>query len=324
MKGWKRAALVTLAILLLALLVGPFLIPVPPLQDTLPPEQLADPDSLFVEVNGVQTHYKMTGSGVPALVLLHGFLASTFSWREVMAPLSKHGQVIAFDMPASGLTERPVRWEGENPYSPEGQAALTLGLMDALDVDEAILVGNSAGGRTAMLVALQHPERVRALVLISPATGDEGGGRDWIRPLLNTPQADRLGPLLVRSVQEWGLEFGRSAWHDPSLITPEIWEGYQKPLQAQDWDRGLWELMQARTNVELLGRLEALQLPVLVITGDDDRIVPTEDSLRLAGQLPQARLAVLPTCGHTPQEECPGEFLLAVEDFLQELDLSTR
>jgi pimeloyl-ACP methyl ester carboxylesterase len=315
-----RIFLAVLAVLLLLLLAGPFLVPIPPLEGTVPPKQLADPDSLFIEVNSIQTHYKMEGSGEPPLILLHGFLASVFSWREVMAPLAEHRRVIAFDMPASGLTERPLQWEGENPYSPQGQLAQTTGLMDALNVEQAILVGNSAGGRTAMLVALEHPERVRALVLVEPAARDYGGNRDWIRPLLNTPQARRLGPLLVRSVQEWGMEFGRSAWHDPSRITAEVLEGYRKPLQAQDWDRGLWELNLASRPVNLLARLEELQLPVLVITGDDDRIVPTEDSIRLADQLPDAQLAVIPACGHIPQEECPQAFLQAVKAFLLEIE----
>jgi pimeloyl-ACP methyl ester carboxylesterase len=313
-----RITLAALAFLILAVLLGPILIPIPPLEGTVPPEQLADLDSRFAEVNGIQTHYKEAGEGEPALILLHGFLASTFSWREVMEPLAARGRVIAFDMPASGLTERPISWEGENPYSLQGQVAQTTGLMDVFGVEQAVLVGNSAGGRTAMFVALEHPERVEALILVDPAVQD-GGNRDWLRPLFNTPQARRLGPLLVRSVREWGLEFGRSAWHDPSRLTPEILEGYLKPLQAQDWDRGLWELNAARRSANLTERLDALQLPVLVITGDDDRIVPTEDSIQLAEQLPDARLAVIPDCGHIPHEECPEAFLQAVEGFLQEL-----
>jgi len=318
MKRLGRILLIILAVLLVVLLVGPFLVPVPPLEDTVPLEQLADPDSHFVEVNGIQVHYKTAGEGEPVLVLLHGFAASVFSWREVMAPLAEEGTVIAFDRPAFGLTERPMpgEWQGENPYSPEAQADLTVGLLDALGVDKAILVGNSAGGTVSVLTALTHPERVEALVLVDPAIYSGGGSPVLVRPLLRTPQMRHLGPLFARAIREWGLDFGRSAWHDPSKLTDEIWEGYTKPLQADNWDRALWELTVASRSLNLEERLDELQLPILVITGDDDRIVPTEQSIRLAGELPNAELVVIPNCGHVPHEECPADFLQAVRGFL--------
>jgi len=77
MKKLLRILLIVLAVLLVAALVVPFLIPVPPLDDTVPPEQLAYPDSQFVEVDGIQVHYREAGVGEPALLLLHGFAAST-------------------------------------------------------------------------------------------------------------------------------------------------------------------------------------------------------------------------------------------------------
>ncbi|MCX7855395.1 MAG: alpha/beta hydrolase [Anaerolineae bacterium] len=323
MKPWLRGLLIALGILLLLLLVGPFLVPVPPLEGTVPPEQLADPDSRFMEVNGITVHYKMAGSGRPAFLLLHGFAASTFSWREVIGPMSEWGTVVAFDRPGFGLTERPMpgEWTGRSPYSPEAQADLTVGLMDALGIERAVLVGNSAGGTTALLTALTYPERVEALVLVDAAIYVGGGAPGWVRPLLNTPQMRHLGPLLARSIRNWGMDFGRSAWHDPTKLTPEIWEGYTRPLRAENWDRALWEVTRASHPLRLEKRLGEIQVPVLVVTGDDDRIVPTEQSIRLAGEIPGAQLAVIPECGHVPQEECPGPFLEAVEAFLRGIQL---
>lgn len=321
MRPWVRILLGLAGILLLILLVGPFLLPIPPLEGTVPPEQLADPDSRFVEVNGLRVHYKTMGQGEPALLLLHGFAASVFTWREVMGPLSEIGTVIAFDRPAFGLTERPMpgEWQGQNPYSPEAQANLTVALMDELGVERAVLVGNSAGGAVTMLTALEHPDRVQALVLVDPAIYVGGGVPGWIRPVLQTPQMRRLGPLFVRSIRTWGEEFGRSAWHDPSRLTPEIWAGYTRPLQAENWDRALWEFTLASHPTGLPERLAQIHMPTLVITGDDDRIVPTEQSVRLAGELPNAELVVIPHCGHVPHEECPQEFLQAVRRFVNKL-----
>ena len=326
MKRWVRVVLIVIIVLLLILLVIPLLIPVPPLEGSVPPEQLADPDSRFVEINGLQVHYKIAGQGVPVLVLLHGFGASVFSWREVMEPLaeslaSEIRTVIAFDRPAFGLTERPLpgQWEGESPYGAENQVELTVGLLDALGVEQAILVGNSAGGTIALLTALAYPERVQALVLVDAAVYVHGGSLGFVRFLANTPQLQRIGPLVTRRIRSWGRDFARSAWHDPSKITAEVWEGYTKPLQAENWDRALWELMRASNSHNLAERLDEIQMPCLVITGDDDRIVPTEQSIRLADDLSDAELVVIPNCGHLPHEECPEPFLQAVTDFLDKL-----
>lgn len=311
----------------LALLVGPFLVPVPPARATGAAQDFAFPDSEFIAVplgdSTVTLHVQRRGDGAPPLVLLHGFAASTFSWREVIGPLSERRAVVAFDRPAFGLTERPTReewgsaddWRTHNPYSSEAAVELTIGLLDTLGIERAVLAGNSAGGTVAMLAALQHPDRVEALVLLDPAV--YGGGRGaWQRRLFATPQMERLGPLLVRRIQAWGQEFGRSAWHDPARFTDDIWAGYATPLQVAGWDRALWEYTRAARPHGLEARLGEVTLPVLVITGDDDRIVPTAESVRLAGELPNARLVVIPNCGHVPQEECPAATLAAMEEFL--------
>lgn len=307
---------ITLAIVLLA--VAPFLIPVPPLDDTVPVLALADPDSLFVEVNGIQVHYKTAGTGERTFILLHGFGASQYSWREVVDPLSTLGKVVAYDRPAFGLTERPLDWEeGMNPYSPESQVALLIGLMDHLEIPQAILIGNSAGGTVALNTAVSYPDRVEALVLVDAAVYQGGGAPSWMRPALNLPQLDHLGPLLARRIAVRGDEFIYSAWSDPSLVTAEILSEYRKPLQAENWDRALWELTKVSRQSSLPEQLAGVHIPALVISGADDQIVPVELSQRLAEDLPRASLAVFPNCGHLPQEECPDAFMEAVTDFLR-------
>lgn len=319
MKKYLRATGIGLGILILLVLIIPFLIPVPPLEDTLPVEQLADPDSRFLEVNGLRVHYKTYGQGEPAFILLHGFGASLFSWREVVEPLSQYGTVIAYDRPAFGLTERPLEWEAVNPYSAQAQVELVIGLMDLLNIDQAILVGNSAGGTISLQTALEYPQRVQALVLVDAAVYAGGGAPAWMRPVLNTPQMNHLGPLFARQLLGRGSELIELAWHDPSKVTQDVLEGYGKPLRTENWDKALWQMTVASRESDLPERLDEVRQPALVITGDDDRIVPTEQSLRLADELPTADLRVISRCGHLPQEECPAEFMQAVTDFLQTL-----
>lgn len=320
MKALKLIGLIILAVLIL-ILVGPMLVPLPALEGTVSEVELADTDSLFIEVDGVNVHYKRAGSGEPVMILLHGFGASVFSWREVMAPLAEYGTVIAFDRPAFGLTERPMpgEWVGESPYSPASQATLLIGLMDALSIDRAILIGNSAGGDIALSVALDHPERVVGLVLVDAAVYSRGGAPGWLRPLIQLPAYQNAGALLVRNLMlARGNRLIELAWHDPSKISAEILAGYRKALQANNWDRALWELVRASAGDGQSYRLDALQAPVLVVTGDDDRIVPTEESLRLADSIPGAALVVFTDCGHVPQEECPQQFLAAVQPFIEQ------
>jgi pimeloyl-ACP methyl ester carboxylesterase len=191
--------------------------------------------------------------------------------------------------------------------------------LDHFNVQQAILVGNSAGGTVAMQVALAYPERVSALILVDPAVYAGGGAPAWIRPLLRTPQMRHLGPLVARQIQTRGPQLVELAWHDPSRLTPQTIALYQKPLQVENWDKALWEVTLASQASGLADRLAEFTLPVLVITGDDDRIVPTADSIRLAGELPDAQLVVIPQAGHVPHEERPDLFMQAVSEFLAQL-----
>ena len=316
-----KALIVFLGVILAALAVVPLLIPLPPLEGVRPLEEITYPDSRFIEINGLDVHYQRFGDGDPAIILLHGFGASTFSWREVTAPLAQYGTVIAYDRPAFGLTERPMPEEfgSQNPYTSASNLDILRALLDANDIQKAILIGNSAGGTVATAFALEYPERVSGLVLVDAAIYQTGGRfPEWVKPILQTPQARRLGQLGIRSIAgPSGDDFLKSAWHDPSRITPQIVEGYRRPLQVAHWDRALWEFTLAASPEDLAQRLGEISVPTLVVTGDDDRIVPTDLSIRLSQEIPSARLAVFSACGHVPQEECPDQFLQVAGEFIQ-------
>jgi pimeloyl-ACP methyl ester carboxylesterase len=170
-----------------------------------------------------------------------------------------------------------------------------------------------------MQFTLQHPERVQALILVDPAVYEGGGGPSWLRPFYNTPEMNHLGPLIVRSIQSSGIDLIKMAWYEPSKITPETMSGYTKPLRADNWDRALWDFTAASQPSTLSNHLNEFTLPVLVITGDSDKIVPTADSVRLADALPYARLVIIPQAGHVPHEEQPDDFMQAVDEFVKTL-----
>jgi pimeloyl-ACP methyl ester carboxylesterase len=198
---------------------------------------------------------------------MHGFGASTFSWREVMDPFSQYGAVIAYDRPAFGLTERPLEWEGVNPYSKEGNINSLLRLMDTLEIEEAILVGNSAGGTLATAFALEHPSRVRALIEVDAAiyqTMPDSKLLDW---LLSTPQMDQIGPLISRRFAgRSGENFIQHTWSDPEALeeNPEILAGYRKPLMAENWNRALWEHTKATVSPNLAALESGVERFILI------------------------------------------------------------
>ncbi len=316
----KHRTLLMLAGGLAAALAGPLLIPVPPLKGTRPPAALADEDSQFIELDGLDIHAKKFGQGEPVFVLLHGFAASLYSWNAVFEPFSQLGSVIAYDRPGFGLSARPLAWRGRNPYSVEAQVGLVTSLLDHFEVSQAILVGHSAGGTLAMQVALDFPQRVQALILVDSAVYHAGGAPGWLHPLLASPQMRRLGPLFTRQILASGRGLIRLAWHDPRRLTPEMEDYYLKPTRVENWDKALWEFSLASRPSALKRRLPGLSMPVLVVTGDDDRIVPTQESIRLARELRNARLEVVQQAGHLPHEEQPGAFMDAVIRFIKQLE----
>ncbi|HWI61369.1 MAG TPA: alpha/beta hydrolase [Symbiobacteriaceae bacterium] len=277
--------------LLVLVVVLPFLIPLPRLQ-TVPTDKLTDAESRFVTVRGLKVHYKQAGAGAPALVLLHGTMASLVSWGEVLKRPSGLGTLHAFDRPAFGLTERRRGWD----LTPEAQVDLLIALLDAWGIEQAVLVGNSAGGTLALMTALRHPDRIAGLVLVDAAVYRGGGAPPFVKPLLATAWGRRVGLHMVRRIRE------RGAAGIP-----------------HGWDETLWDFTLASRQAVLAPRLGEIKQPALVITGEHDRVVPAAESRRLAAELPHARYVELKGCGHFPQEERPAEFVGALRDFLQTL-----
>ncbi len=164
--------------------------------------------------------------------------------------------------------------------------------MDALGVESAVLIGNSAGGTVAALTALAYPERVDALVFVDAAIYVGGGSPPFLRPpLLATPQMRHLGRCSRAAFEAGASILGAPAWHNPDPGSPaSSGRTLCKPLRVENWDRALWELTAASRRPDVAGQLDQLTLPVLMITGDDDRIVPTEQVCGLPGSCPMLTL----------------------------------
>jgi pimeloyl-ACP methyl ester carboxylesterase len=321
--------------LLVLLLLGPLLLPVPPLEGTAAPSALAGESSSFLESDGVRLHYLVTAdqstgeasgagaqpTGAPqAFLLLHGYPGNAAGWRALLPELALYGRAVAFDRPGFGLSERPLpgSWRrGENPYLPDAQVSQALAILDSLGIEQAVWIGSSSGAIVALEAALAHPERVSSLVLVGAPVYAGRAPPAWLRPLLRTPQMNRLGPLLMRQLGSTpGMNLFASQWADPDRIEQSDIDAYRRTFSVDDWDRGLWEVTKASRVSEVADRLAEVRAPVLVVSGAQDPIVAPAESERLARELPEATFALMDGCGHLPHVECPAAFAELLSDWL--------
>jgi pimeloyl-ACP methyl ester carboxylesterase len=304
------------------LLIGPFLIPVNT-SGTLTKEQAAEEiwqgKSNWVELAGHEVHYVQAGDpgSDRLIVLMHGFGASAYSYRAVLEPLADLGHVIAYDRAAFGFTERPTTWD-LNPYGSEGQLKVLDELIAKFGVGkEVFVVGHSAGGNLAASYAVDNQDKLAGVVLYAPAVLGRGGpasGWNWIYSI---PQLDHLGPLLVSSIATNGLDLLYRSYNNPDQVDEETLAGYTQPLKVAGWERAFWEFNRAPRNTKVSERLAEIVIPALVLTGDNDLVVATADSVSVSGIVEGSELVVIPQTGHLPNEESPQEFAQAVIDFVE-------
>ena len=299
------------------LVVGPFLVPVASSGQKTNDSLLTS--GALVQTGEYRTHVTETldPENTEALfVLLHGFGASTESWSSISQPLSELGEVVAYDRPAFGLTDRPTDWADPNPYSSAGALAqLDAVLEQYSEPDQRIyLVGHSAGAMVATQFALDNPDTVDGLILVAPAILTAGGAPDWLSWLFYVPQIDHLGPLLVSGIAQSGLQILEDSYFDPTRITDETLAAYQQPLQIAGWERAFWEFNRADRSYDAGQRLAELSTKTLVITGDSDKIVDPADSSEIHEQIAGSRLVVLANLGHLPHEEDPQGFMNAIRE----------
>ena len=304
------------------LLIGPFLLPVNT-SGTLTKEQAASEiwggESKWVELAGHEVHYVDTGDPESdrLIVLMHGFGASAYSYRDVLEPLATLGHVIAYDRAAFGFTERPTSWE-INPYGAEGQ----LQVLDELIArfgsgKEVFIVGHSAGGNLAASYTVDNQEKLAGSVLYAPAVLNGGGGPSWLNWIFSIPQINHIGPALVSSIATSGLDLLYLSYNDPETVTEQTLAGYTQPLKVEGWERAFWEFNKAPRDTGVSERLREIRVPTLVLTGDNDQVVATADSVTVAGLVSGSELVIIPQTGHLPNEESPREFAQAVIDFVE-------
>jgi pimeloyl-ACP methyl ester carboxylesterase len=268
-------------------------------------------------VDGHTFRYLVTGSG-PPIILLHGLLGFSFSWRRNLEALSQCGTLFAIDALGAGYSDHPHLLES----GLEAQAERILGLMDALGIESAAVAGNSHGGGVAMMMAGISAERgrqrVTRLLLADPV--HPWSEYEWLqRVLIDCPPALSLfGPMLLKS-KLLQIIFLRRLYGDPRRLTPATIEGYTAALhQNRTLEYGMGVVKNWRDD---LRRLEELsyhlsEIPAMVIWGTEDHAVKIESAARLCRVFQHCEFIPVPGVGHMPMEEAPQIFNPAAKRFL--------
>ncbi|GAB4122514.1 MAG: alpha/beta fold hydrolase [Roseiflexaceae bacterium] len=276
-----------------------------PLREQIDPQDLAaGVGGRYARAHGYAIWYDDTGPrDRTPIVLLHGFAAWSFTWREVRQALLDAGQrVIRIDMIGCGASERVAA----PAYSTHSHAEIVLSVLATLGVQQADLVGHSFGGRVAMQIALLAPTRVGKIVAICPEAFVSE--RPPIAALVGMPlfgfalSVYTTDPSLVRT--GLGMVIRRDQW-----ITPAVLEGYAAPLRVRG--NALSQVWQARSPKDgplaVPHHLSQIAAPTLLIWGEHDPIFPLEHGQRLTQLLPHAQLITIGGVGHLPYEEAADE-----------------
>ena len=294
--------------------------------DPVPAAELADENGQFIMVDGIELYYIEDGpADGPPVILLHGFGGSTFTWRETIPALADAGyRVIAYDRPPYGLSEKSA----DIDVSGSAYADQLAGLMDALDIESAVLVGHSAGGDVIARFAVTQPQRVDGLVFAAGAViagQGEGDGQSSLGGFGEFANAlDPTSPFaqqLVRTflTEDQFISLLSSAYHPSFEVTEDIQAGYARVLNVEDWELGFLALLangDALAEPIDLDALAAVDVPVLLIWGQEDTWVPIERGEALREIFPAADFVTLLQVGHLPMEEAPAAFNTSLLDFI--------
>jgi pimeloyl-ACP methyl ester carboxylesterase len=273
-----------------------------------------DLDQLEVAADGVQLSTYLLGRGDPIL-LLHGLGGSKITWLPLLTALADGRRVIVPDLPGHGESGKP-----RADYSPRYYARVVRRLLDELGVEQAVVIGNSMGGRIALELALRSPDRVSALALLGPAVP----GFRW-RYLMGLTRVfpTEWGRIPFPLRERWMEAMIRRLFADPGRLPDSAYSAaavefiriYRDPVARMAFFSSLRHIVTERPE-PFYAALRRIKQPTLVVFGEQDRLVPPRLGVRLAQHLPNSQYVVFPRCGHVPQFEATGETLETLAPFL--------
>lgn len=260
------------------------------------------------EVDGYSIAYREAGQGA-ALVLLHGFLCDSRCWTSQLSGLSDGFRVVAWDAPGAGSSSDPP-----DTFTTRSYARCLAGFLDTIGIARAHVVGLSWGGILAQEFYRLYPERLRCLVLADTYAG-------WKGSLPEPLWRERLASCLLDAT---GLPEVLVAKFLPGMLTAAVCQHVRDELSvilSEFHPIGFRLMSMSSAEMDNRDLLPTIDVPTLVLWGDDDRRSPMHVAEQLHAAIPDAELAIVPNAGHVSNMEQPGAFNAHVRRFCLERDV---
>jgi len=268
-----------------------------------------------VEVNNIRINYSDVGEG-EALVLVHGFASSTYTWRYIEEHFIGKYRVISIDLKGFGFSSKPH----DQKYSIHDQSEILIEFMEKLGLSCVTVMGHSYGGAVALATFRSSRNKgqdlIKRLILIDSASYRHDFP-DFIS-VLRTPLLNRISLSIVPSKINANFVL-REAFYDDKKITKEMIDLYSYYLNLPGAHSALIQTANqiVPDDVEDFTKFYSkIDIPVLIIWGKKDQIVPISNGIRLQREIPNASFKVIENCGHMPQEECPEIVVHHISEFL--------
>lgn len=285
-----------------------------------PPDGASQPPAVHSEgrkvlVDGINWHCLVAGSG-PPLLLVHGLMGYSFSWRHAVPAFARQRTVFAVDLPGTGYSDRSPGMD----CSMRASATRLLRFMDTVGISACDLLGTSHGGAVAMMAAAEVPTRIRRLILVAPVNPWSARGKG-LSLLFTSPLIAPFFPRIMQRAEILHDFYFRRLFGDTRRIQPGALDGYRAPARQpgsfeyalevlRSWNRDLKELK------SLFPRIA--DVPTLLMWGSLDAAVDPASAYPLKRCFRNSRLILMEGIGHLPYEEVPQEFNRIVTEFLMQ------
>ncbi|WP_078544285.1 alpha/beta hydrolase [Litchfieldia alkalitelluris] len=265
-----------------------------------------------VHYAGIDIHYEIYEyrTNKPVVVLIHGFLSSTFSFRKLIPYLTEQYSVIALDFPPFGKSGKPKRFR----YSFENIAKTIIGSLKSICNHKIIIIGHSMGGQLALHMARQDSSFIKCIILLCSTS--------YLKPAKKSLMITSYLPFFDYYVKYYLAKKGvlnnlLSVVNDHSLIDNEMIEGYSLPFENQGVFIGLTRMIRHREGDLSSTELKKIDTPCLLIWGEQDRIVPIHIGKRLHNDLPNSYFITYKDTGHLLPEEKPEDVSKDIIKFIE-------
>jgi pimeloyl-ACP methyl ester carboxylesterase len=264
-------------------------------------------------INGVEVYFDSYINNhienKPVLVFVHGFLSSSFSFRKLIPFLLNHFSLILVDVPPFGKSEKATSFT----YSYENIANILLLLIRKMNIKKAVLVGHSMGGQIALIAARKSPHLVKKVILLC-SSGYLPRTKGTLRLVTYLPFASFW---IKNKLKKQGVRHNLDLCvSNKQIIDEEMVIGYEQPFSDDRIYRCLKKLAREREGDLSTHQLKKIQQPILILWGEEDKVVPLRIGRRLHNDLEKSKLVIFHKTGHLLPEEAPEKVAKEMLDFI--------